>query len=132
MLNVKRGLVVIYVLLLCCLLFLQPGSCLAAEKAYLVTETELSRLEENLNRLQKIAQESGIESEKQKRQLIILKNQLNEAENLLMKQQASLKTANELLKKYETEQKTIQRKIKSERTVWMAIAGVLLVHQLLR
>ena len=59
MLNVKRGLVVIYVLLLCCLLFLQPGSCLAAEKAYLVTETELSRLEENLNRLQKIAQESG-------------------------------------------------------------------------
>lgn len=49
-----------------------------------------------------------------------------------MKQQASLKTANELLKKYETEQKTIQRKIKSERTVWMAIAGVLLVHQLLR
>lgn len=95
-------------------------------------ETELSRLEENLNRLQKVAQESSIESEKQKRQLIILKNQLNEAENLLMKQQASLKTANELLKKYETEQKTIQRKIKSERTVWMAIAGVLLVHQLLR
>ena len=124
MLNVKRGLVVIYVLLLCCLLFLQPGSCLAAEKAYLVTETELSRLEENLNRLQKIAQESGIESEKQ--------NQLNEAENSLMKQQASLKTANELLQKYETEQKKIQRKIKSERTVWMAIAGVLLVHQFLR
>ena len=125
MLNVKRGLVVIYTLLLCCLLFLQPASCLAAEKTYLVKETELSRLEENLNRLQKVAQESSIESEKQKRQL-------NEAENSLMKQQASLKTANELLQKYETEQKTIQRKIKSERTVWMAIAGVLLVHQLLR
>ncbi|ERT59973.1 hypothetical protein HMPREF1250_0941 [Megasphaera vaginalis (ex Srinivasan et al. 2021)] len=79
-----------------------------------------------MSRLQTIAKESGSESEQQKEQLTVLRNQLIEAERLLMKQQESLKNANELLQKYEDEQKKARRRMNRERTVWMTVIGVLL------
>lgn len=113
---------------LLCFLWLWPFSSLAAEKTYPVTEMQLCQLEENLNRLQQIAQESKSESEKQKSQLNALKNQLRDAGSLLMKQKASLETANKLLKQYEEEQKKAKQKLKRERTVWMTVAGLLIVR----
>lgn len=125
--NAKRGfmLTALCFCLLCCS-WLQPPACSAAEKTYRVTESELSRLEKNLSRLQTIAKESGSESEQQKEQLTVLRNQLIETDRLLMKQQESLKNANELLQKYEDEQKKARRRMNHERTVWMTVIGVLL------
>lgn len=107
-----------------------PSTSMAADKTYQVTETELSRLETNLNRLQTIAKESKNESEQQKEQLIVLKSQLSEADNLLVKQQASLQNANNLLEQYEDEQKKIRERTKRERMVCLSVIGVLLVHQI--
>lgn len=127
--NGKHGLKPMwaYVFLLC-FLWLLPTSSFAAEKTYQMTEAELVQLETNLNRLEMIAQESKNESEKQKSQLTVLKSQLGEADSLLMKQKASLENANKLLKQYEEEQKKAKRHLKRERTVWMTVAGLLLVR----
>ena len=116
-------------LLLFCLL---PSVCQAAEKTYQVTETELVQLETSLSRLQEIAEKSRSESEAQKEQLTELKSQLSEAESLLTKQKASLVTANGLLKQYEEEQKKAKQRLKRERTVWMTVAGVLLVRSVVK
>lgn len=125
---VKLRRVLPYLLLLCLL----PSACQAAEKTYRITETELTRLETNLNRLQEITAESKNESEKQKAQLRILKNQLSEAENLLAKQRTSLQTANELLEKYAKEEQKSKRRLKRERLLWVSVAGVLLVRSVAR
>ena len=125
---VKLRRVLPYLLLLCLL----PSACQAAEKTYRITETELTRLETNLSRLQEITAESKIESEKQKAQLSILKNQLSEAESLLAKQRTSLQTANELLEQYAKEEQKSKRLLKRERTLWMTVAGVLLVRNVVK
>ena len=116
-------------MLLFCLL---PSACQAAEKTYPVTETELVQLETSLSRLQEIAAKSRSESEMQKSQLTELKSQLSEAESLLTKQKTSLETANGLLKQYEEEQKKMKQRLKRERTVWMIVAGVLLVRSVVK
>lgn len=125
---VKLRRVLPYLLLLCLL----PSACQAAEKTYRITEAELARLETNLSRLQEITAESKNESEKQKAQLSVLKNQLREAESLLAKQRTSLQTANELLEQYEAEVKRTEVRQKRERTVWIVVAGVLLVRSVTR
>ena len=114
------------------LFFLLPSVCQAAEKTYQVPETELVQLETSLRRLQEIAAKSRNESETQKSQLTELKNQLGEAEILLTKQKTSLETANELLKQYEEEQKKMKQRMKRERTVWIIVAGVLLVRSVVK
>lgn len=114
------------------LLAFLPSSCLAAEKTYQVTATELKTLKSNLSRLQTIIEESRKESELQKNQLTVLKSQLSEADSLLMKQKDSLATANKLLQQSIAEEKKAQRRLKRERTIWMSIVGAFILHHLAR
>lgn len=93
-----------------------------------MTETELTRLESNFKKLRTITEESKNESEKQKAQLALLKNQLSESESLLATQKASLQTVSESLAQYAAEQKKIQVSRKRERTFWIVLSGFLLVR----
>ena len=130
---VKLGsrLMLLFSLLLLSFSFL-PSSCLAADKTYQVTATELKTLKSNLSRLQTIIEESRKESELQKNQLTVLKSQLSEADSLLMKQKDSLATANKLLQQSIAEEKKAQRRLKRERTIWMSIVGAFILHHLAR
>lgn len=126
----KRGFLKIFLCfcLLCCLLLGPVSSSSAAEQTYRVTEAELTELETNLTKLQTLAQRSRNESDEQKRQLAVLKRELNETESLLERQKTSLETANELLKESAAAEKKARDKLHRERSIGLAIIGALLLH----
>lgn len=132
----------LFLLLLCCS-FSAPGSAAAitAEPMYMITQSEMERLSDNLTRLKKINEESQIELKALRKELATskveltearkqsteLKNQLDELTAASRKQEASLKTANESLKEYAREEKRTRLRIKAQRNTWEAVATGLLV-----
>jgi hypothetical protein len=129
--------------LLACLLLLSCGLCSAA--TYQVTEQEMQQLSSNSQRLSEInaiLQLGSTESQKTllkvsaelkasqaelqtlKQELAKLQDSLQIAKSLSQSQQDLLTQTNESFRQYASEQKKAQARIKTERTLWMIVAGV--------
>lgn len=120
-------------LLLACSLWLAAGSTSQAEEMYQISESELTRLETNLNQLaknnetkQQLLTEQKTQLTEANQQLETVKKELIASKNLNEAMQKSLERANRSLKQFENEAK---RKIKvktRQRNLWIAISGGLL------
>lgn len=132
-------------LMLLCLLFCSPQVSLAS--TYTITEEELTQLEENIselqiinNRLQKESSlqkkrmeelemqltEAQTELQKAREQSSLLGNQLKELERTSIRQEESLRIANESLAAYEKENNRTQKRLKAQRNLAYGIGTVLL------
>lgn len=133
-------------ILLLCLFFCCPQVSLAS--TYTITEEKLTRLEENISELQRINNGLQKESSLQKKRMLELETQLTEAQTELQKarelsnqqgsqlnelkttsirQEESLRIANESLAAYEKENNRTQKRLKAQRNLAYGIGTVLLV-----
>lgn len=127
-------------LLYCC-----SGQALASgttgEPMYMVSQSEMERLSSNLMQLKKLNEKSQTELKELRKELATSKSELTEARkqsNELMselnqlkaasrKQEVSLMTANESLKRFGVEEKRTRLRIKAQRNTWEAVATGLLI-----
>lgn len=117
--------------LLC--LLLACGSTAQAEEMYQISESELTRLEANLNQLEKNNETKQQLLTEQKTQLIeanqqleTAKKELTASKNLNEATQKSLERANQSLQQFEDEAKRKIRVKTRQRDLWIAISGGLL------
>ena len=131
--------------LLLCLLFFFPQVSWAS--TYSITEEELTRLEANISELQTINNRLQKESSQQKKRMEELETQLTAAQTELQKareqynrlgsqlkdlertsirQEESLRIANESLAAYEKENNRTQKRLKAQRNLAYGIGTVLL------
>ena len=120
-------------LLLACFLWLAAGSTSQAEEMYQISETELTRLEVNLNQLEKnnetkqqLLTEQKTQLTEANQQLETVKKELIASKNLNEATQKSLERANQSLKQFEDEAKRKIRVKTRQRNLWIAISGGLL------
>ena len=119
--------------LLACSLWLAAGSTSQAETMYQISESELTRLEANLNQLaknnetkQQLLTEQQTQLTEANQQLETVKKELTASKNLNAVTQRSLEKANQSLTEYEKEaQHKVQVKAR-QRNLWIAISGGLL------
>ena len=120
-------------LLLACFLWLAAGSTSRAEGMYQISESELTRLEVNLNQLEKnnetkqqLLTEQKTQLTEANQQLETVKKELIASKNLNEATQKSLLRANQYLTELEKEaQHKVQVKAR-QRNLWIAISGGLL------
>ena len=112
----------------------------AAEPMYVVTESELMRLEQNLTELSKISSSQSVTLEKQKEQLMesdrqlqqaeekysLLSSQMKNLEKEMLEQQNSLENARIYFEEFAREEQLKRDKLKREKTAAWIIAGLLL------
>ena len=112
----------------------------AAEPMYVVTESELTRLEQNLTELSEISSSQSVTLEKQKEQLmesdrqlqqaeekcILLSSQMRSLEQEMLEQQNSLENARIYFEEFAREEQLKRDKLKREKTAAWIIAGLLL------
>ena len=112
----------------------------AAEPMYVVTESELTRLEQNLTELSEINSSQSVTLEKQKEQLMesdrqlqqaeekysLLSSQMRSLEKELLGQQNSLENARIYFEEFAREEQLKRDKLKREKTAAWIIAGLLL------
>ena len=112
----------------------------AAEPMYVVTESELTRLEQNLTELSEISSSQSVTLEKQKEQLMesdrqlqqaeekysLLSSQMRSLEQELLDQQNSLENARIYFEEFAREEQLKRDKLKREKTAAWIIAGLLL------
>ena len=112
----------------------------AAEPMYVVTESELTRLEQNLMELSEISSSQLVTLEKQKEQLmesdrqlqqaeekcILLSSQMRSLEQEMLEQQNSLENARIYFEEFAKEEQLKSDKLKREKTAGWIIAGLLL------
>lgn len=117
-------------LLLACSLWLAAGSTSQAEAMYQISEGELTRLEANLNQLEKNNETKQQLLTEQKTQLIEANQQLETvwkeltaSKNLNEATQKSLARANQSLTELENEAKRKIRVKTRQRNLWIVIAG---------
>lgn len=117
--------------LLC--LLLACGSTAQAETMYQISESELTRLEANLNQLEKnnetkqqLLTEQKTQLTEASQQLETVKKELIASKNLNEATQKSLLRANQSLKQFEDEAKRKIRVKTRQRNLWIAISGGLL------
>ena len=122
-------------LLLLALCFLPAlcGSSVQAEAMYRISEGELTRLEANLNQLEKnnetkqqLLTEQKTQLTEANRQLETVQKELTASKNLNEATQKSLLRANQSLKQFEDEAKRKIRVKTRQRNLWIAISGGLL------
>ena len=120
-------------LLLACSLWLAAGSTSQAETMYQISESELTRLEVNLNQLeknneikQKLLTEQKAQLTEANQQLETVKKELIASKSLNEATQKSLESANQSLKQFEKEAKRKIRVKTRQRDLWIAISGGLL------
>lgn len=114
--------------LIFCLLFLLFSSALSAdaaspvssEKTYRITETELSRLESDLDRA---LEEKG----KQKEQSERLRKQLKTLESQSEERKKALETVRKSFEEYAREEQKKQKRLRRERNAAIGLAGLLAV-----
>ena len=113
-----------------CLFFLwgasQPVTCWASS-VYTITEAELNQLDSNLQKLEQISATQKTELNLLKERLTVLDNQLTISKEQLTQAEKSLQSANELLKKFEAEEKRTRLRIKAQRNFWITLFAVTVV-----
>ena len=130
--------------LLCLALLSVPQLCFASEAAepmYVVTESELTRLEQNLTELSEISSSQSVTLEKQKEQLMesdrqlqqaeekysLLSSQMRSLEQELLEQQDSLENARIYFEEFAREEQLKRDKLKREKNIGYWLAGILAV-----
>ena len=112
----------------------------AVEPMYMVTESDLTRLEQNLTELSEINSSQSVTLEKQKEQLMesdrklqqaeekysLLSVQMRSLEQEMLEQQNSLENARIYFEEFAREEQLKRDKLKREKTVAWMVAGVLL------
>ena len=114
--------------LIFCLLFLlffwvlpaDAASPFSSEKTYRITETELSRLESDLDRA---LEEKG----KQKEQSERLRKQLKTLENQSEERKKALETVRKSFEEYAEEERKKHKSLRRERNAAIGLAGLLAV-----
>ena len=114
--------------LIFCLLFMIFSSALSAdaaspvssEKTYRITETELSRLESDLDRA---LEEKG----KQKEQSERLRKQLRTLENQSEERKKALETVRKSFEEYAGEEQKKQKRLRRERNGALGLVGLMVV-----
>ena len=120
-------------LLLACFLWLAAGSTSRAEGMYQISESELTRLEANLNQLEKnnetkqqLLTEQKTQLTEANQQLETVKKELIASKNLNEATQKSLLRANQSLTELEKEARHKVQVKARQRNLWIAISGGLL------
>lgn len=120
-------------LLLAYSLWLAAGSTSQAEEMYQISETELTRLEVNLDQLaknnetkQQLLTEQKTQLTEANQQLETVRKELTASKSLNDQTQKSLEKANQSLKRFEDEAKRKIRVKTRQRNLWIAAAGGLL------
>lgn len=116
-----------------CLLWLAAGTSSQAEEMYQISESELTRLEVNLNQLEKnnetkqqLLTEQKTQLTEANRQLETVQKELTVSKSLNAQTQKSLERVNQSLKQLEDEAKQKIRVKTRQRNLWIAISGGLL------
>lgn len=107
----------------CSLLWLSAGSTSQAEEMYLISESELTRLEANSNQLAKNNETKQQLLTKQMEQLETAQKELTASKRLNEATQRSLERANQSLQQLEDEAKRKIRVKTRQRNLWIAITG---------
>ena len=109
------------------------GSSARAEVMYQISETELTRLEANLNQLEKnnetkqqLLTEQKTQLTEANQQLETVKKELIASKNLNAVTQRSLEKANQSLTEYKKEARHKVQVKARQRNLWIAISGCLL------
>ena len=111
----------------------------AAEPMYVVTESELTRLEQNLMELSEINSSQSVTLEKQKEQLMesdrklqqaeekysLLSSQMKNLEKEMLEQQNSLENARIYFEEFAREEQAKRDKLKREKNIGYWLAGIL-------
>lgn len=120
-------------LLLVCSLWLAAGSTSQAEEMYQISEEELTRLEVNLNQLEKnnetkqqLLTEQKTQLIEANRQLETVQKELTASKSLNEATRKSLERANQSLTELKQEAKRKIRVKTRQRNLWIAISGGLL------
>lgn len=92
----------------------------SSEKTYRITETELSRLESDLDR-------ALLENEKQKEQSERLRIQLRTLENQSEERKKALETVRKSFEEYAKEEQKKQKRLRRERNGALGLVGLLAV-----
>ena len=116
--------------LLVCSLWLAAGSTSQAEEMYQISDTELTRLEANLDQLKKnnetkqqLLNEQRTQLTEAETQLETVKKELTASKSLNEATQRSLERANQSLQQLEDEAKRKIRVKTRQRNLWIAITG---------
>lgn len=109
--TIKKGLILLVVLLSLWLSPLLSGSSARAEVQYTISETELTQLEMN-------SQMQKVNSEKKDKLLIEQEKQLNEAEMKSAKAENELQIANEQIKKLRKSNEATENSLKKTRELF--------------
>lgn len=107
----------------CFLLWLSAGSTSQAEEMYLISESELTRLEANSNQLAKNNETKQQLLTEQREQLETAQKELTASKRLNEATQRSLERANQSLQQLEDEAKRKIRVKTRQRNLWIAITG---------
>lgn len=141
LMTIRGLLLLLWLALLFLALLSLPGITRAAEPTYRITETELTRLESSLTRLQVINQQSQadlvtLRAQLQTSQLELtaarqksmqLQQQLADLKLASQKQSDLLATVNRSFEAYAAEEKRTRLRIKAQRNGWEAACVLLLV-----
>lgn len=101
-------------------LSVDAASPFSSEKTYRITETELSRLESDLDR-------ALLENEKQKEQSERLRIQLKNLETQSEERKKALETVRKSFEEYAREEQKKQKRLRRERNAAIGLAGLLAV-----
>ena len=119
--------------LLACLLWLAAGSGSQAEEMYQISDSELTRLETNLNQLnennetkQQLLTEQKAQLAEASKQLETVKKELIESKRLNDRTVKSLESANRSLQVLEKEAKRKVRVKARQRNLWIGVSAALL------
>ena len=107
-------------------LWLSAASTSQAEEMYQISSSELTRLEVNLNQLEKNNETKQQLLTEQMEQLETAQKELIESKSLNAATQRSLERANQSLQQFEDEAKRKIRVKTRQRDLWIAISGGLL------
>lgn len=112
--------------LLACSLWLAAGSTLQAEMMYSISESELTELENNLDKLETSNANKQDLLTEQKQQLETAQTELAESKKTNAETRKLLESANRSLKELEDEAKEKIEVKTRQRDLWIAISGGLL------
>lgn len=129
----SRDFMLLPLLLALCFLPALCGSSAQAEEMYQISESELTRLEVNLNQLaknnetkQQLLTEQKTQLTEANQQLETVQKELTASKSLNEATRKSLERANQSLRQFEDEAKRKIRVKTRQRNLWIAISGGLL------